>query len=226
METSRKNESGLAPTSSRAASRASRSASQAKQGEVTTAATSGLQCSASFSASDPAGLLVRMLLESSAWHSIRCRLTWKQSATPSGRLLFLPRPSTPRTGETGCGFWRTPMAQEAGARVETLFTKEGEPAKVGERAYRKQPDGRMVLQSVTLNQQVQFWPTPTSRGNKNEGGATGLGGGKRAKDKLDAMVGVENRKAMCSGTLNPEWVERLMGYPAGWTEAGKLESSE
>ncbi len=52
--------------------------------------------------------------------------------------------------------WRTPQAQEAGAKVETLYTKDGQPAKVGERAYRLQPDGRLVLQSQTINQQIQM----------------------------------------------------------------------
>jgi hypothetical protein len=59
--------------------------------------------------------------------------------------------------------WRTPQANEAGARVETLYTKDGQPARPGERAYRKTPDGRMVLQSQTINQQVEMvqnWATP------------------------------------------------------------------
>ncbi len=52
--------------------------------------------------------------------------------------------------------WHTPSAEEAGARVETLYTKDGQPARPGERAYRLQPDGRLVLQSVTINQQVNM----------------------------------------------------------------------
>ena len=52
--------------------------------------------------------------------------------------------------------WRTPTAQEAGAKVETLYTKDGQPAKVGQRAYRKTPKGEMVLQSQTINQQVEI----------------------------------------------------------------------
>ena len=66
--------------------------------------------------------------------------------------------------------WRTPQANEAGAKVETLYTKDGQPAKPGQRAYRKTPDGRMVLQSQTINQQVEMvqnWATP--RANKTEG---------------------------------------------------------
>jgi hypothetical protein len=60
--------------------------------------------------------------------------------------------------------WRTPQANEAGAKVETLYTKDGQPAKPGQRAYRKTPDGRMVLQSQTINQQVEMvqnWQTAT-----------------------------------------------------------------
>ena len=62
--------------------------------------------------------------------------------------------------------WRTPQAQEAGAKVETLFTKDGAPAMPGQRAYRKTPSGKLVLQSQTINQQVEMmqrqelWLTP------------------------------------------------------------------
>jgi hypothetical protein len=60
-------------------------------------------------------------------------------------------------------YWRTPQAQEAGAKVETLFTKDGSPAMPGQRAYRKTPSGKLVLQSQTINQQVEMvenWATP------------------------------------------------------------------
>ena len=65
------------------------------------------------------------------------------------------------------------MAKEAEARVETLCTKDGKPARPGQRAYRLQPDGRLVLQSVTLNQQAMMrqegsaWSTPVSSARAN-----------------------------------------------------------
>lgn len=77
-------------------------------------------------------------------------------------------PANPSTDGSRQGWsvdWRTPQANEAGARVETLYTKDGQPARPGERAYRKTPDGRMVLQSQTINQQVekvQNWATPNA----------------------------------------------------------------
>jgi hypothetical protein len=82
------------------------------------------------------------------------------------RLHGQAAPANPSTDGSRQGLWvdwRTPQANEAGARVETLYTKDGQPARPGERAYRKTPDGRMVLQSQTINQQVEMvqnWATP------------------------------------------------------------------
>ena len=56
---------------------------------------SGKKCSALLMKQDPAGLLVKMLLESSIWHSTRCFLTWKASCTPQRRLLFRLQASMP-----------------------------------------------------------------------------------------------------------------------------------
>jgi hypothetical protein len=53
--------------------------------------------------------------------------------------------------------WHTPSQQEPGVRVERLVTKDGEPARRGERAYDKET-GRLA--QVGLIQQVRMWPTP------------------------------------------------------------------
>jgi hypothetical protein len=108
--------------------------------------------------------------------------------------------------------WRTPQAQEAGAKVETLFTKDGAPAMPGQRAYRKTPSGKLVLQSQTINQQVEMvqnWATPRtptggpeSAQRKQELGRTTSGGGDLA--------------SQASGKLSSQWVCTLMGLPMGW----------
>ena len=138
--------------------------------------------------------------------------------------------------------WRTPQAQEAGAKVETLFTKDGAPAMPGQRAYRKTPSGKLALQSQTINQQVEMvqnWATPranerdgtrTPNGNPAKDGIplgmqarqwgtptardhkSGRGNEQREYKELTPMV--ERRQ---SGKLNPRWVETLMGLPIGWT---------
>ena len=68
-----------------------------------------------------------------------------------------PAPNSPSTiGKSQESLWRTPSANEAGAKVETLYTKDGKPARPGERAYRRTPSGELVLQSQTINQQVEM----------------------------------------------------------------------
>jgi hypothetical protein len=141
--------------------------------------------------------------------------------------------------------WRTPQANEAGARVETLYTKDGQPARPGERAYRKTPDGRMVLQSQTINQQVEMvqnWATPQahdaqgpktpeqiaamrSKGhgvkNLNEQACWGT---PTARDHKSGRGNEEREykeltpmvERTQTGKLNPRWVETLMGLPVGW----------
>ena len=116
--------------------------------------------------------------------------------------------------------WATPQAQEAGAKVETLFTKNGDPAFPGQRAYRKTPSGKMVLQSQTINQQVemvkQSWPTPASAGVT--GGPTGLAGGSGNREKLASMLPDAEARAMGCGKLNPRWVCTLMNVPVFWVK--------
>ena len=59
-----------------------------------------------------------------------------------------------------------------------------------------------------LEQAVRMWPTPTARDHKDSGDNTDYQKIKE-KSKLAGHAG---------GSLNPQWVEWLMGYPAGWTE--------
>ena len=75
--------------------------------------TSGLRCLELYKNSTPLGSLVRMCLESSIWHSTRCYLTWKISATPHKRLIFQLAVSMPRTKENESQFWPTPSTGAA-----------------------------------------------------------------------------------------------------------------
>jgi hypothetical protein len=69
--------------------------------------------------------------------------------------------------------------------------------------------------SLNLAQTVQvregFWPTPTVNDSKNNAGPSQL---RRTGSNLNVAV----YKQEGIGTLNPMWVEWLMGYPIGWTD--------
>ena len=57
-----------------------------------------------------------------------------------------------------------------------------------------------------LSAQVKLWPTPTAQDAKNNGAPALM---ERNTKPLNAEVG---------GSLNPTWVEWLMGWPLGWTD--------
>ena len=73
----------------------------------------------------------------------------------------------------------------------------------------------------TVETEYGLWPTPAARDYK---GANGwettkkklAAGGRPHKDQLPNAVQLAEGKAI-SGTLNPEWVEWLMGWPPGHT---------
>lgn len=207
--------------------------------------TSGLRCSELYRKSGPLGSLVRMLLESSAWRSTRCYLTWKASATPAKRLLFRLVPSTPRTEGTGAPFWATPNTMDyLPQRSPESLQRQAETSRKG----RTKPAN---LREQVCEETVRLWPTPTARdckgANSMEHLATGnhvaqlanyvkliptvttgagmCGGSanyKRLKEMEAAgVISAEERQSMAAGNggqLNSTWVEAMMEFPVGWTE--------
>ena len=186
--------------------------------------TSGQKCSELYKNSGPLGLLVKMLLESSAWRSTQCFLTWKASATPAKRLLFRLVPSMPRTGGTGAPLWPTP--KESDYKGSGLAGSKS---------------AAHDLKNHNLKGTVMFFPTPT----KFDATCGDLEGkeftGTRHAMKLiqaaklyatpqyrDYRTGDKKRFAdpkrsqnlndQIGGQLNPTWVEWLMGFPIGWTD--------
>jgi hypothetical protein len=69
----------------------------------------------------------------------------------------------------------------------------------------QQSEGSM--HSVNLSQAVQMWATPIRRDSRTYKGAM----------RAPNATGAEPLVIQVGGTLNPTWVEWLMGYPLGWT---------
>ena len=208
-------------------------------------ARSGRKCSALLTRHDPVGCLLRTCLESSRWNSTACYLTWKASATPRGRLLFRLVPSMPRTGETECGLWLTPSVQDCktdGAKAITAWiqaAKNGKrPATSAQRLRNQALAQTLCARDATMDPRltVSLWPTPcVPNGGRTMNKEDILNKGNTAKGKrqvgLENLVkllpapdahcykgGAENqRKGQLNGSLNPAWVEWLMGYPTGHT---------
>lgn len=190
---------------------------------------SGLKWLRVLNASGPVGCWLRMCLGSWVWNSIRCFLTWKPSTTPHGRLLFRLSPSMPRTEGTEFGLWPTPTLPNGGRTIPPGSEFKGGMTPT---AYR---DGKKF--QVDLNYAVRkMWPTPTQSDGMGGPGNSGRDGGlnlRTAAQMFPTATARDWRSGKASqatmernsrplseqigGSLNPDWVEWLMGYPQGWT---------
>jgi hypothetical protein len=74
------------------------------------------------------------------------------------------------------------------------------------------PDGALKAlargHGVDLGTSVQIFPTPTCNDSKNNAPTSQRTENGRHSDQLNVVAG---------GSLNPDWVEWLMGFPIGWT---------
>ena len=132
------------------------------------------------------------------WASSAAFLTWKASDTAPSHLLFQLAPSMPRTDETGSGLWATPMSSHRGGRSKASIEKGG---------------------GITLQQQVKLWPTPTTRDHKDTGNSIMDG-----TVPVNGLLGRAVSPSREHGSLNPMWVEWLMGFPTGWTDLKPSET--
>ena len=194
--------------------------------------TSGLKCAESYPNSDPLGSLVRMCLASSIWHSTRCLLTWKTSATPGKRLLFRLAVSMPRTKESGSLLWPTPStgaALCAGTGNFKTLQKMQEKGLISEEERRQLSQGNGGKTNPELLEWLMGYERaftqliPTTAVSNYKGAPTCryiTGGG--YKHNLAELLECTPRGKI--GLMNPEWTEWLMGYPIGQTELDALET--
>jgi hypothetical protein len=133
----------------------------------------------------------------------------------NGTVYPLP-PLAPLTAGTESGFWPTPTANSSNQCSVDAALKEAE---------RLHPQGRWTLMSQVAAMEVHgnpMWPTPAARDWKGANGydttLNKLQNGIRAHlDQLPNAVQMAEGKAI-RGTLNPTWVEWLMGFPLDWTD--------
>jgi hypothetical protein len=98
--------------------------------------------------------------------------------------------------------WPTPVADDTGLRMWATPT-----AAIAQGSSAGNPNRKNAGRD--LRQDVKMYPTPAARDYK---GMSGKGKQERKgnpKDTLPNAVG---------GSLNPQWVEWLMGYPVGYTD--------
>jgi hypothetical protein len=111
---------------------------------------------------------------------------------------YYPQPNWERRiNEIGSGLWPTPNA-DMGDATEKLIPHRGHFIR---------PSGQKA--HLRLTEAVRMWPTPNVADAHGGPGHSGRDGGL-------------NLRTAVGGTLNPNWLEWLMGWPIGWAESKPL----
>jgi hypothetical protein len=205
---------------------------------------------ASLARFDPATSSWKTAQRSLLGDSDECSVTWPRSGmTADGQCWELPTLER-RIGETDSGLWPTPTTSDGGANHSTdAVTKRGHGINLlGAVQMWPTPmaaDSRGSSGRPAPGKQVQLvdavkWPTPTVCGNYNRKGASPTSGDGLATAVLkcatptarDWRSGKASQATMernsrplseqIGGSLNPPWVEWLMGWPLGWTDLKPL----
>lgn len=214
-------ETELASTSSAEGSPARTSASRAR-------AQGSLGSAAAYGASSPV-LLASFDPNSSSWRtSQRCWVegwtvfseTWPRSGLMRNGTAYRLPPLAPLTGGTECGLLPTPeasntklVALRSGGREPKDFSKPLWPTPNVYGLHNR--PGASAKSGWGLSSAVKLWPTPTAITDTG-GAAMCKWGGSGSRAKLATMV----TPVELNGSLNPTWVEWLMGFPLGWTDCG------
>ena len=228
--------------SSREASRVNRLVLPGSEQARRMTVTSGQKCLESYENSGQLGLLVRMCLESSMWHSTRCLLTWKEKVTKSNVSLFRLAVSTPLTGENDVLLWPTPSTGASlcgGTGNFKTLQKMAEKGLITEEERRNLSQGNGGKTNPELVEWLMGYekkfteliPTPTATDYK--GGITdriwmppkkNCQGERESKYRGLLREFVENTPRGKIGYLNPEWTEWLIGVPIEWTDLSASET--
>ena len=152
---------------------------------------------------------------------------WPRSGmTADGQCWELPMSARP-TSETGSGLWPTPRANDAEKRGDFDVTnpRNGLPAAVKRSLWptptKSDGSGGPGVSGraggLNLRTAVAQWPTPTVNDSKN----STLPPSQIEHDNIPGALLRDGEPP--GGQLNPAWVERMMGWPDGWTDLALRE---
>ena len=207
-----------------AGSPASRSVSPGSEAARAMTAHYGRKCAESFAKFSQLGSLAKVFLGSSRWNSTTCYLTWKEKVTPHKRLYFQLAPSMPRTAEIGSGLLHTPTAKanQMSPSMNGRWPGSWWPTPTQDSASERTK--KYAQGGTPLTLAVKMWPTPAACDYKGARTKEAMARSRRnpttnsLRDSVEEQSGYATPPGQLAGSLNPEWVEWLMGFPIGWTD--------
>jgi hypothetical protein len=150
--------------------------------------------------------------------------TWPRAGLMRSGTAYPRQPLAPLTRETESGLWRTPQAGEGnGGGQEASKRQQGghsvylrDQVKTWPTPRAEYDSGRHRGKPDTLHSAVKRWPTPRSCSAMSaEFTEAALVKASERFPNLESVVAQTD--PIVGGSLNPTWVEWLMGYPLGWT---------
>tara|TARA_R100001440_G_scaffold20612_1_gene34289 strand:- start:54 stop:560 length:507 start_codon:yes stop_codon:yes gene_type:complete len=159
----------------------------------------------------------------------------------------LPAAITDASSEDPNRMWPTPSSRDYKGGSGTVKEKDGKYYRQSDTTGTK--FGVRLDALVEYQEKQKMWPTPAARDHKDTGENTDyeklakkskLSGAVKSKmfltpganedaagkptGKMQRMLGNSPEvRNTGKGTLNPDWVEWLMGYPPGWTDITDLK---
>lgn len=208
----------------REVSRARTSVSPAKeQGSTGLGPASGATWRASLAKFDPASSSWKTAQRSLLEDSDECSPTWPRSGTTVDGQCWELTISAPHISATASGLWPTPVSDDTGIRKKR-YSQGGTPLSLAVTTWptptvcgNYNRKGASPTSGDGLATAVAKWPTPTSVSG-NQVGRLDEWGGSRSREVMRTLVTATE----LGGSLNPTWVEWLMGWPLGWTDLRPL----
>jgi len=144
--------------------------------------------------------------------------TWPRSGLMRNGIAYRLQQLVPRTAATESGLWPTPSASGMPCEGTVRLCRQAWLSGAATLVEANAIAGRDVRKAQG---KVRPWlPTPTAMGH-HTGGRMNEWGGSSARSQVHLLVeaGLLQKKEV-NGSLNPTWVEWLMGFPLGWTDLG------
>ena len=134
---------------------------------------------------------------------------YKGAKNPQAMEKAIARGFSPNLAEYAAAkpapvLWATPRTSDGTGGPRQLDEK-------GRRISKSNPDLKF---GANLADQARVWPTPTARDYKDSPNQKDRG----ERDDSKLAIRVYRGEEASSGSLNPAWVEWLMGYPVGYTD--------